>query len=211
MNESAQKSFRGHFPGKGAGRYHGKVHWPDHHTGLEAFQRGDYALALKQLVPQARKGDASAQYYVGRMFHEGKGVPEDNAIAFRWTHKAAQRGNSDGEALLGVLYAQGQGTSKDMAEAARWFHKAALKGNALAQCKLGLCNLRGTGVAVDYATAYMWFDVATANSTGHDQMCNCHLRDTFAAANLTPAQIAEAGRRAREFAPNFVQRLLHAV
>ena len=47
----------------------------------------------------------------------------------------------------------------------------------------------------------MWFELAVSHSTGHDQACNCNLRDVFAAMNLTPARIAEAKRLAREWRP----------
>lgn len=38
-------------------------------AGRQAFQHGDYAKAANEFLPLARKGDASAQYYVGVMFH----------------------------------------------------------------------------------------------------------------------------------------------
>ena len=52
--------------------------------------------------------NAETQYFLGRTHHEGRGLPEDNRIAFEWARKSAEQGNGDAEALLGVLYAQGQ-------------------------------------------------------------------------------------------------------
>ena len=171
-------------------------------TGRHALEKGDYATAVSGLLPLARKGNASAQYYVGLMCHQGKGLPEDNPAAVGWARRAAAQGNADAEALLGILYSQGQGVPRDDAEAARWFAKAAARGNAMGQMKTGMCHMCGLGVPMDYLKAYMWFDLAVSRSTGHDQMCNRNLRDTFAAMQLTPAQIAEAQRLAREWRPH---------
>jgi len=170
--------------------------------GQQLFQSGQYARAAKELLPLARKGNATAQYYIARMFHEGKGLPEDNSAAFTWAKKAAEQGDGDGEALLGILYAIGKGVARDDDEAARWFHRAAARGNAIGQSKMGLCHLRGAGVPRDSVKAYMWFDLATSNSGGHDQMCNCDLRDTFATMDLTPAQILLAQKMAHAWKPN---------
>jgi uncharacterized protein len=170
-------------------------------AGQLAFQDGFYAKAVSELLPLARKGNVPAQYQIARMYHEGKGLPEDNATAFRWAHKAADQGSHDAAALLGVLYAQGQGVAKDDDLAATWFHHAAHWGNPIGQTKMGMCYLRGIGVPKDATQAYMWFDLAAAQTTGHDLTCNCHLRDTLAAMHLTPAQIADAQRLAREWKP----------
>jgi TPR repeat protein len=169
--------------------------------GQQAYLVGDYAAALENFLPLARRGNAAAQYYLGRMHHEGRGLPEDNQKAYELARKAAEQGDGDAEALLGVLYAQGQGVPKDDAEAARWFHKAAQRGNASGQSKTGMCYLRGIGVPKDCVTAWMWFDLAASQITGHDQMCNCDLRDTIAALDLTAAQIGQARRMSRAWKP----------
>jgi TPR repeat protein len=59
----------------------------------------------------------------------------------------------------------------------------------------------GLGLPLDYLKAYMWFELAVAHSTGHDQVLNRHLRDVVAAMQLTPEQIAEAERLARNWKP----------
>ena len=171
-------------------------------AGRHALEKDHYATAAAELLPLARKGNASAQYYIGLMCHQGKGLPEDNAAAAGWSRKAAAQGNAEAEALLGILYAQGQGVRRDDMEAARWFQKAAMQGNWMGQMKMGMCHMCGLGMPMDYLKAYMWFDLATSRSTGHDQMLNRNLRDIFAAMHLTPAQIVEAQRLARAWKPH---------
>src|SRR3972149_6546439 len=46
-----------------------------------AFDRSNYATALKIWLPLAKEGDASAQTYVGEIFEKGLGVPPDHAAA----------------------------------------------------------------------------------------------------------------------------------
>jgi uncharacterized protein len=171
------------------------------HIGLDAFQKQDYAKAARELPALARQGNATAQYYLARMYHEGTGLPENNAAAAHWSRQAAEQGLAPAEAMLGALYAQGQGVARDDDEAARWLHRAARQGHPAGLAKMGMCYMHGFGVPQDYVQAYMWFDLAASRSTGHDYMCNCGLRDVFAAMNLTPAQIAEAKRLAREWKP----------
>ena len=50
----------------------------------DAYERGDYATALRELRPLAEQGDASAQYNVGLIYDNGEGVPEDDKTAAKW-------------------------------------------------------------------------------------------------------------------------------
>ena len=49
----------------------------DFQAGAEAFERGDYAVALREFRPLAEQGImAEAQSYLGSMYHLGMGVPK---------------------------------------------------------------------------------------------------------------------------------------
>ena len=52
--------------------------------GLAAYYVGDFETALKEFLPLAEKGDANAQFGLGVMYHDGRGVPQDDAEAVRW-------------------------------------------------------------------------------------------------------------------------------
>lgn len=73
----------------------------------------------------AEKGDVSAQGKLGIMYYQGKGVPQDNAEAAKWTQKAAEQGNMYAESLLGIMYVNGEGVPQNNLEAAKWYQKAA--------------------------------------------------------------------------------------
>lgn len=92
------------------------------------------------------------------------------------------------------MYAQGHGVPRDNTEAVKWWRQAAEQGSALAQDNLGLHYAEGVGVPQDFVEAHMWLDLAAAQ--GHEFAIAG--RDAVA-DRMTPAQIAEAQRMAREW------------
>ncbi len=166
----------------------------DFDAGLAAYERGDYAAALKEFRPLAEQGDAAAQTFLGVMYENGEIVPQDDAEAARWYRLAAEQGFSVAQMSLGLMYYNGRGVPQDDAEAMRWYRLAAEQGDADAQTGLGFMYDNGTGVPQDYVQAHMWFNLA-ASGGNEDGRGN---RDTVA-QQMTPAQIAEAQRLAREW------------
>jgi TPR repeat protein len=98
------------------------------------------------------------------------------------------------------MYHNSQGVPQDYAEAARWFRKAADQGNSLSQFTLGVMYNVGQSVPQDYVMAHMWLNLATSTAAGDDQKRYARERDTVA-TKMTPEQIAEAQRLAREWRP----------
>ena len=88
--------------------------------GLRAFEAGEYATALRHWVPLAQKGEAAAQFNLGRMYEKGQGVPQDYEEAVRWYRLAAKQGYADPQINLGVMYALGQGVRQDWVTAYMW-------------------------------------------------------------------------------------------
>ena len=60
--------------------------------GLSAYNRGNYATALRAFRPLAEQADARAQYNLGLMYWYGDGVPSDNSEAIKWFRRAAEQG-----------------------------------------------------------------------------------------------------------------------
>jgi TPR repeat protein len=83
---------------------------------------------------------------------------------------------------------------QDHAQAILWYRKAADQGVADAQYNLGVVYESGRGVPQDYAQAHMWFNLAAA---GGDATA-LKARD-MVASMMTPEQIAEAQKLAREW------------
>ncbi|MFM6958630.1 MAG: tetratricopeptide repeat protein [Acinetobacter sp.] len=57
-----------------------------------ALQQANYELALKELKPLAKRGDATAQYNLGLMYEYGRAVPQNYIQAIYWYQKAAKQG-----------------------------------------------------------------------------------------------------------------------
>src|SRR3989344_4783035 len=85
---------------------------------------------LAQLQKQADSSDAEAQYNLGVMYYDGKGVPKDVAKAMEWLQKAAAQGNASAQFGLAAMYDMGAGVPKDATKAAEWVQKAAVEGHA---------------------------------------------------------------------------------
>jgi TPR repeat protein len=61
--------------------------------GEVAYEKSDYAAALRFWLPLAEQGDAEAQFKLGVMHYEGWGVPWDIVQAHMWLRLAAAQDN----------------------------------------------------------------------------------------------------------------------
>jgi hypothetical protein len=106
------------------------------------------------------------------------------------------------------MYDKGQGVPQDFVEAAKLYRKAADQGDADAQYALGDMYGEGKGVPQNYVRAYTWYNLAASQyaSSPHYELYERDresaeiLRDLLA-RKMTPAQIAETQRLAREWKP----------
>jgi len=125
----------------------------------------------------------------------------DYATALREYRPLANQGDDHAQFNLGLMYDKGQGVPQDYAEAAKWYRKAAGQGLADAQYNLGVMYEKGQGVPQDYVRAHMWFNLAASRfAPRFGREAAVKGRD-IVAAKMTPAQIAEAQRLAREWKP----------
>ncbi len=125
----------------------------------------------------------------------------DYATAAKWFRLAGEQGDPAAQLGLGHMYEKGLGVPHDHAEAVKWYRKAAEQDEALAQTSLGFMYGKGRGVPQDYVQAHMWYNLAASRlPPGTDRNKAVKSRDILA-AKMTPAQIAEAQRLAREWMP----------
>ena len=61
----------------------GVVWSADLNKGMGAYHDGNYAVALLELKPLAEQGDLNAQSFLGLMYKNGKGVPQNYKTALR--------------------------------------------------------------------------------------------------------------------------------
>ena len=100
----------------------------DYALGRAAHDRGDYATALREFEPLAEQGNASAQFALGLMYSNGRGVLQDHAEAARWYRLAAEQGHARAQYNLGILYDNGRGVRQDYVLAHMWANIAAANG-----------------------------------------------------------------------------------
>ncbi len=87
--------------------------------------QASYATALEVWLPQAKAGDAEAQYYVGEIFEKGLGTTPDYESAAVWYRRSAEQEYSAAQISLGYLYERGLGVEADDVAALNWYRRAA--------------------------------------------------------------------------------------
>jgi TPR repeat protein len=170
--------------------------WADFKKGMDAYQRGDFATALGEWQPLAEQGQAIAQYQLGLLYANGKGVEKDDAKARKWYEKSAIQGHTEAQVNFGILLLYARGGQQDYKMAMYYLRLSANKGHDLAQRKLGQMYEHGDGVQQDYVKAYMWYSLGAAKG----EEAGARLRDALA-KKMDPDQISEAQKLAREWKP----------
>jgi len=115
----------------------------------------------------------------------------------------AEQGDAVAQRDLGEMYAGGKGVPQDFAEAANWYRLAAEQGDADAQSFLGLMYDGGAGVPQDYVQAHMWLNLAATRYSASEVVKREIAVEAgdLVASKMTPVQIAEAQKLAREWRP----------
>jgi TPR repeat protein len=127
--------------------------------GVAAYQRNDFAAALKFWQPLADAGNAEAQDRIGLLYANGQGVTKDEAKAVEWYRKAADQGNADAELNISAYYLRGYGPlPRNVQIALVWLQKSAAQNSADAEFKLGFLYLSPPyEISRDPEKAAAWF------------------------------------------------------
>lgn len=118
-------------------------------SGIAAFQAADYGKAMRAFAPDAKAGDRGAQYWMGRIFDAGLGVPENKSTAMSWFEKAAAQGHSESMRILGAYYETGRPAGRDHDRAIVWYERAAKAKNVKAMRNLATMLLNRSHSAED--------------------------------------------------------------
>jgi cell division septation protein DedD len=132
-------------------------------TGVDAWQRGDFAAAVAEWRPLADQGDSDAQYNLGQAYKMGRGVPADLHIAQTWYEKAAQQGHPQAAANLGLILFQ----SGEKQRSIPWLKMAANADDPRAEYVLGTALFNGdiAGAGKDWVRAYALMSRAAAQGS----------------------------------------------
>ncbi len=165
-------------------------------AGARAYDRGDYAEAVRVWRIAGNQGSAEAQFFLGKMYTDGQGVAQNYAEASRWYRMAADQGDAVSQYNLGFNYANGRGVPQNNAEAVRWYRMAADQGLAGAQLNLGIMFANGRGVPQNSVEAFKWLTLSAAQGNANAVTARDLVR-----GQMTASQIAEGQRLAAAWRP----------
>ncbi len=161
------------------------------------------AAALLALLLVASSAAAQSALEVDMRAAAAAYEQKDMARAVRLWKVWADKGNAEARTLLGAMYWSGEGVPRDHKEAGRLYLLAANQGYARAQNDIGFMLGFEGNPPHDDVEAYKWISLAIGRYTARNQDRLDQAKKDLAAlaARMTPAQIAEAERRARAWKP----------
>jgi cell division septation protein DedD len=128
---------------------------------MDAWDRGDFAAAVKEWQGPAAQGDPDAQLNLGNAYRLGIGVPQDRAKAEALIAASAAQGNIKAADLYGlILFDKGE-----RQRALPYIRAAADRGDARAQYLLGIAHFNGELVTKDWTRAYALITLAVNAGT----------------------------------------------
>ena len=155
----------------------------------------DVALIVERLCRGFQPASANA-----RTAGEQAYARRDYARAAQLLLPEAELGRAVAQTYLGYMYRNGIGVPRDYIVAASWLNLAAQQGEPTAQFLLGLLFDKGFGVPLDWVQAEVWLNLAASRAGREERDYWTRVRDAVA-QKLTLSQLAEAQRRAFEWAP----------
>jgi hypothetical protein len=122
------------------------------------YRQGAFEDAAPILEQLADAGDPAANFWLGSMWHQGRGKPVNFHTAYKLYRTAAYHGNADAQNNLGLLYRDGEGVEQSDVVSYAWFSLAAAQDNPTAKRNLDRLSgrmepaeiLGGQQLAVEY-------------------------------------------------------------
>ena len=132
--------------------------WAGTAEGVRAYDRGQFALAAKELQPAAQAGDPEAQFHLGLMHDFGKGVQLDHAKGRRAVPQSRRtRPCRCAITTWPFRSDDGEGVPQDFKQAVYWYAQAANQGLARPSTTWAFRYDKGEGVAKDHQMAAQWY------------------------------------------------------
>ena len=158
----------------------------------------DYTQLLRAAVTALLMLAAVAGAAFAAPFEDAKEAYDrgDFPTALRLFRSLADQGNAVAQQRVGLMYESGQSVPRDYAEAVKWYRRAADQGSASAQWLLASMYEVGSGVPQDYVQAHMWCNLSAAQGFQLAKYRRAELERV-----MTPTQVAEAKKLAREWKP----------
>jgi TPR repeat protein len=134
---------------------------------LKAFGSSvpNFYAAADLLKLSSAQGHADSQAFLATLYHEGKGVIQDDREALKLYNAAAAGGSASAQNSLGVIHRDGVEVPRNFQEAEKWFRKSAEGGNLSGQANYGsLLHSAGR-----YSEAFIWCQKAALRGDATSQ------------------------------------------
>ena len=120
-------------------------------------RRGDLGGAGRHSGnPAQAKSAADAEFMLGMMYFQGKGVLQDDALALAWFEQAAAHNSGQAQVNIGWMYQNQRGVKQDYVRARQWYAKAARYNDVLGLFNLATLFYEGKGVPQSIEKAGYW-------------------------------------------------------
>ena len=141
----------------------------EYDVGVAAYKRGHYQVAMSDFDKRANQRDPIAQFCLGFMYNNGKGVAKDKEKAKEWYQRAISQNYAPALNNRGIMYVRvyesivreqpefGEG---QITKAVKFIQEAAAQGNPTAQYNLGILMNQGYGEDSGTKTASEWIELA---------------------------------------------------
>jgi TPR repeat protein len=113
------------------------------------------------------EGSSYAVYALGRMYEEGRGVPQDKVQAVTYYSKSPNYCTAEQSCLVGEAMFGGDGVKQNDQGAFEWFQFAADKGSLRAKEWVAYCFANGRGTEQDIAAALAKYEEACNEGSGY--------------------------------------------
>jgi TPR repeat protein len=143
----------------------------EYDVGVAAYKRGHYQVAMSDFDKRANQRDPVAEFCLGFMYKNGKGVAKDTEEAKEWYGRAIRRNYAPALNNRGVMYVRRHESivrelpefaEEQITKAVKFIREAAEQGNPTAQYNLGILINRGYGEDSGTKTAAEWIKLAAS-------------------------------------------------
>lgn len=125
----------------------------------------EYRTIFELYLKAAQQNHIEAQYELGQLYEQGKGIEQSFDKAVEWFLRAAEQNYDAAKYRLFELYALGKGVKKSITEAVSWLNKCRweklnLEPKGLELYSIGKKYYYGLEVDQSYTEAIIWWNMA---------------------------------------------------
>lgn len=145
---------------------------------VKSFEEKDFPQALSEFTYLADEGNPTAVYYLGKMYNEGLGVPQNKELALEYFKRADSAYNTEATVQLAKAFLADDQPENYKDLAIQYLKKAAYAGNAEALYMLG--NIYAEGILVPkeytYAFGYYLLGALKGDKKAQHQLSMCYFK-----------------------------------